>query len=173
MLSEKLISKIDSYQDFPKKGILFRDLSPILLDPKLLDELISAITKYSFLSIVDAIVAIDARGFIFGSILAYKLKKPLVIARKKNKLPGTLFEKEYELEYGIDSLSIQKKSIEKFQKFVIIDDLLATGGTANCVGDILKGKGKEVLSLIVIVELSFLDGRAKLPFPVNSLITYD
>ena len=91
---------------------------------------------------------------------------------KKNKLPGKLFEKEYQLEYGIDSLSLQKKSIANFKKFVIVDDLLATGGTANCVGEILMSQGKEVLSLIVIVELISLHGRDNLSFPVNSLITY-
>lgn len=172
MLAEKLKSKIDSYQDFPKKGILFRDLSPILLDPKLLEELISEISKYSFLSLADAIVAIDARGFIYGSLLSYNLKKPLVIARKKNKLPGKLFEKEYQLEYGIDSLSLQKKSIANFKKFVIVDDLLATGGTAKCVGEILLEEGKEILSLIVIVELLSLKGRDNLKFPVHSQVTY-
>ena len=172
MLSEKLKSKIDSYKDFPKKGILFRDLSPILLDPPLLEELIKEISNYPFLLKADGIIAIDARGFIFGSLLAYKIKKPLIIARKKNKLPGKVIEKEYHLEYGNDSLSIQKKSLDGLNKFVIVDDLLATGGTARCVGDLLHEENKEILSLVVIVELISLNGRDHLNFPINSLVSY-
>ena len=172
MLTEKLKCKIDSYLDFPKKGILFRDLSPILLDPVLLNELITEISNYSFLENVDGIIAIDARGFIFGSLLAYKLGKPLIIARKKNKLPGELIEKEYQLEYGIDSLSIQKSSIECLNKFAIVDDLLATGGTAKCIGDILTEQKKEIISLIVVVELMSLKGRDNLSFPVYSQVKY-
>ena len=94
MLTEKLKNKIDSYEGFPKKGILFRDLSPILLEPKLLEELINEISKNTLLSLTDGIIAIDARGFVFGSLLAYKIKKPLILARKKKKLPGVLLEKE-------------------------------------------------------------------------------
>ena len=172
MLTEKLKRKIGVFQDFPKKGILFRDISPILLDSELLNELINSISNYPFLNSADGIVAIDARGFIFGSLLSYKLGKPLILARKSNKLPGKLFEKEYELEYGKDSLSIQKNSIAGLDKFVIVDDLLATGGTAKCVGEILLEQGKEILSLIVVVELINLKGRDNLKFPVHSQVTY-
>ena len=172
-LTEKFKNKIDSYQDFPKKGILFRDLSPLLKEPDLLEELIKKISKYPFLLNSDGIVAIDARGFIFGSLLAYEVKKPLIIARKKNKLPGKVLEKEYQLEYGNDSLSLQKNALEGLNKFVIVDDILASGGTAKCLGDLLKEQNKEILSLIVIVELVSLKGREKLDFPVNSIVTYD
>ena len=172
MLSEKLKNKIDSYPDFPKKGILFRDLSPLLKEPNLLEELIKNISEYPFLLNADGIIAIDARGFIFGSLLAYEVKKPLIIARKKNKLPGKVLEKEYQLEYGNDSLSIQEKALKGLNKFIIVDDLLATGGTAKCVGDILLEQNKEILSLIVIVELISLKGRDNLSFPVNSLVSY-
>ena len=173
MLSEKLKNKIDSYPDFPKKGILFRDLSPLLKEPNLLEELIKNISEYPFLLNADGIIAIDARGFIFGSLLAYEVKKPLIIARKKNKLPGKVLEKEYQLEYGNDSLSIQEKALKGLNKFIIVDDLLATGGTAKCVGDILLEQNKEILSLIVIVELISLKGRDNLSFPVNSLVSYN
>ena len=172
MLSEKLKKVVAAYPDFPKKGVLFRDVSPVLLDPDLLNELVAAISTYPFLLDAEGIVAIDARGFIFGSLLAYKLKKPLLIARKKNKLPGELIEKEYKLEYGLDSLSIQKNSLKGMKKFVIIDDLLATGGTAKCVGDLLKSEGKEILALIVIINLKFLKGEENLSFPVYSQLNY-
>ena len=172
MLSEKLKKKIIEYPDFPNKGILFRDVSPILKDPNLLDELINEISSYPPLKSTDGIVAIDARGFIFGSLLALKLKKPLIIARKRNKLPGKVIEKNYELEYGIDSLSIQESALVGLNNFVIVDDLLATGGTANCVGEILIGAGKKILSLVVIVELLSLSGRKNLKFPVYSQVSY-
>ncbi len=173
MLAEKLKNKIDSYEGFPEKGILFRDLSPILMDPNLLDELINEISKNIILESTDGIVAIDARGFIFGSLLAYKIKKPLILARKKNKLPGEVLEKEYQLEYGKDTLAIQKKSLKGLEKFVIVDDLLATGGTAKCVGDILLNENKKILSLIVIVELLALGGKDNLNFPVKSLLSFN
>ena len=171
MLSEKLKRTISNYPDFPKKGILFRDINPILADAELLNELIEKIASNSLLPLSDAIVAIDARGFIFGSIIAYKLKKPLILARK-NKLPGSLKEIEYDLEYGKDYLSIQKASLIGLEKFIIVDDLLATGGTAKCVSNILLSQNKKVLSLLVIIELSTLKGRENLPFPVFSEVQY-
>jgi len=172
MLSEKLKRTITNYPDFPKKGILFRDICPVLADVKLLHELIENISTNSYLTLCDAIVAIDARGFIFGSILAYKLGKPLILARKKNKLPGAIKEIEYDLEYGKDSLSVQKSALDGLDKFVMIDDLLATGGTAKCVAEILTSEKKQVLSLIVIVELLALKGRDNLSFPVFSELQY-
>ncbi len=172
MLSEKLKRTISDYPDFPKKGILFRDINPVLADTELLNELIEKIASNSFLPLSDAIVAIDARGFIFGSILAHKLRKPLILARKKNKLPGSLKEIEYDLEYGKDYLSIQKAALIGLEKFIIVDDLLATGGTAKCVGDILLSQNKEILSLVVIIELLSLKGRENLSFPVFSEVQY-
>ena len=116
----------------------------------------------------DAIVAIDSRGFIFGSAIANKLKKPLILARKKDKLPGLLIQKDYGLEYGQDSLSLQLSSISNFQKFVIVDDLLATGGTAKCIFDLLSSKNKTILGLHVVIELSALQGKKVLNCPVLS-----
>ena len=172
MLSEKLKRTISNYPDFPKEGILFRDICPVLADVKLLHELIESISANSSLTICDAIVAVDARGFIFGSILAYKLGKPLILARKKNKLPGAVKEIKYDLEYGKDSLSVQKSALVGLEKLVILDDLLATGGTAKCVAEIIMSQKKQVLSLIVIVELLALKGRDNLSFPVYSELQY-
>ena len=172
MLSERLKNCIKDYKDFPKKDIVFKDISPILSDPELFHDLIEKITTYSFFEDAEAIIAIDARGFIFGSAIAKTLKKPLILARKQNKLPGRIINGTYGLEYGVDSLSIQESAILPFNKFVIIDDLLATGGTAKCVQDMLKTKNKKILALSVIIELSFLNGSKNLDMPVYSEVQY-
>ena len=124
-----------------------------------------------FFKNADAIIAIDARGFIFGSALALQSSKPMIVARKPGKLPGDLVTREYDLEYGKNSLSIQNKALKKFNSFVIIDDLLATGGTVNCVSKLLQKEGKEITGFLTIVELKKLDGRSKLNFPVQSIIS--
>ena len=163
---------VKNYPDFPKKGILFRDIFPILSEPKIFSTLINQMINLSITKEAEAILAIDSRGFLFGSAMALLSSKPLIVARKPGKLPGKLIEKSYELEYGRNSLSIQKEAIVKFQSYVIVDDLLATGGTVDCVASILKDYGKEVTGLNVVVELSSLKGRGKLPFKVNSQIKY-
>ena len=172
MLSERLKNSIKNYPDFPKKGILFKDIMPILTNPELFSDLIEKLSSYSFYKNTDAIIAIDSRGFIFGSAIAKMIKKPLVLARKKNKLPGLVIERSYGLEYGNDKLCIQESAISSFKKFVIVDDLLATGGTAKCVIDMLKVKRKEILALSVVVELSFLEGSKNLDIPVISEVKY-
>ena len=115
---------------------------PILRNPDIFSELINEMSSSDVLRNSDAIIAIDARGFIFGSAIAFHLSKPLVLARKPGKLPGEIISKSYSLEYGANSLSIQEKSLSDYQTFFIIDDLLATGGTVNCVADIIHSKGK-------------------------------
>jgi adenine phosphoribosyltransferase len=172
MLSERLRNSIKDYPDFPKKDILFKDISPVIADPELFSDLIDKISTYSFFNEADAIVAIDARGFIFGSAIAKNIKKPLILARKRNKLPGLLLEKSYGLEYGNDSLSIQESAILPFHKFVIVDDLLATGGTAKSVIEMLKLKNKEILALSVIIELKSLEGAENLNIPVYSEVEF-
>ena len=116
----------------------------------------------------DAIVSIDARGFIFGAALSFELTKPIILARKPGKLPGALITKSYELEYGSNTLSIQKDSIQKFKSFAIVDDLLATGGTASCVSEILQEANKVVTGLSVFIELEKLNGRKNFNFNVDS-----
>ena len=116
----------------------------------------------------DAIIAIEARGFIFGSAIAFQSGKPMIVARKPNKLPGKLIMKKYNLEYGTSKLAIQQKSIERYQKFNIVDDLLATGGTAKCVSDLLISEGKDISGYSMVVELRSLNGRSKLVGPVKS-----
>lgn len=168
MLSERLKSKLKDYPDFPKKGIIFKDICPILTNPDLFNQLIDNMSKKNVYKNADAIIAVDSRGFIFGSAIAYQIKKPLLLARKKYKLPGEVITKKYGLEYGEDSLSIQLESISKFQSFVVVDDLLATGGTAKSIVDLLKSQNKKILGLHVVIELSKLQGSNSLDCQVIS-----
>ena len=170
---KNLESLIKTYNDFPKKGIAFKDILGITQDIEVFRELILKMSSNEVIKNSEAIISIEARGFIFGSAISLQASKPMIVARKPGKLPGALVQENYSLEYGKNSLSIQKGALKKFKSFAIIDDLLATGGTANCVGEILKSQGKEILSLIVIVELTSLNGRDNLSFPVSSLIKYE
>ena len=172
MLSERLKNTIKDYPDFPKKGIIFKDICPIIADEKLFSELIEKISNYSIFKKTDAIIAIDARGFLTGSAIALSTNKPLILARKKNKLPGSLIESRYGLEYGEDTLCIQESSIKPYKKFAVVDDLLATGGTAKCIVDMLKNKNKEILGLSVIIELTELKGKELVGVPVFSEVKY-
>ena len=118
----------------------------------------------------EAIISIEARGFIFGSAISLQASKPMIVARKPGKLPGDLVQENYTLEYGSNSLSIQKEALERFNNYAIVDDLLATGGTAGCVNNLLKNNGKKLTGLITVVELIELNGRSKLNFPIESMI---
>ena len=172
MNNNKLKSVIDSYEDFPQEGIVFRDVLPILRNPDIFSDLINKMASSDILRDSDAIIAIDARGFIFGTAIALQLSKPLVVARKPGKLPGEIISKSYNLEYGSNSLSIQAKSLSDYQSFFIIDDLLATGGTVNCVADIINSQGKIITGLSVVIELKDLNAKSKFNFPVESQIIY-
>ena len=173
MLQDEIKKTIKDYPNFPKEGIIFKDILPIFENPQLFQKLILAISKNEIFKKTDAIIAIDARGFLLGSAIALKTSKPLILARKPGKLPGELITEEYQLEYGTNSLSIQKNAIRNFNKFVIVDDLLATGGTVNCVSNLLTKNKKIILGLSVLIELKFLKGRNKLNFPVESLLSFD
>ena len=168
LFEEKLLNLFGSYKDFPKPGIVFCDILPVLRDRDIFAELIESMVKSDSLSNSDAIVAIDARGFIFGTAIAIETKKPLICARKPGKLPGELITSTYKLEYGENTLCLQKDSIKNYQSFEIIDDLLATGGTAACVEKMLINQGKKVNGLSIVVELKELNGRENLGCKVNS-----
>ena len=161
---------ITEHKDFPKKGILFKDLLPILQHPDVFSDLIEMMSSYEIFNGTEAIIAIDARGFIFGTAISIKLSKPMIVARKPGKLPGDLFQENYSLEYGENSLSIQKLALKKFDSYVIVDDLLATGGTVDSVARILLKSGKKITGLLTIMELLELNGRSKLDFPVESIL---
>ena len=169
---KKLSDLIETHIDFPKKGIEFKDVLGIMQEPNIFNELIVKMASSEIIKNAEAIIAIDARGFIFGSAISIKASKPMIVARKPGKLPGELFKEEYSLEYGENSLSVQKKALEKYSSFAIVDDLLATGGTVNCVSNILKNNQKEITGLLIVVELLNLKGRFRLDFPVESSLVF-
>ena len=172
MLSNQLREVIKTYPDFPKEGILFRDMLPIFSNPKIYSQLINEMTSDSIFKQCDAILAIDARGFLLGSSIALQACKPLILARKPGKLPGDLISQSYNLEYGSNSLSIQKDSLQDYKKFAIVDDLLATGGTVKCVSNILRSAGKEISGLSVVIEILELNGKTTFNFPTRSQVQY-
>jgi len=163
---------ISSYIDFPRKGIIFKDLLGIAQDPEAFKELIDSMSDNQIIKECDAIASIDARGFIFGSPIAINSAKPMVVLRKPGKLPGELISANYELEYGKTTLSIQKNSVKSFSNFAIVDDLLATGGTARCASSLLKSLGKKVTGLVVVAEIVKLNGRDKIDISVSSQVNF-
>ena len=163
---------IETYKDFPEKGIEYKDVLGIIQEPKIFKELISKMSSSQIIENAEAIISIDARGFIFGSAISLQASKPMIVARKPGKLPGELLEKNYNLEYGKNSLSIQKTALQKFNSYAIVDDLLATGGTVNCVSNLLENNHKKIEGLLIVVELLKLKGRRKMEFPVESFITF-
>ena len=171
-MSKNLKSLIKNYPDFPKKGIIFKDVLPILQKPDKFSELIKKMSSSEICQEAEAIISIDARGFIFGTALSFQTSKPMIVARKPGKLPGNLISKSYSLEYGENSLSIQNESLRNYNKYLIVDDLLATGGTVLCVANILKEQKKDIVGLSVVVELSELKARDKLSFPVESQLIF-
>jgi adenine phosphoribosyltransferase len=159
--------------DFPKPGILFRDITPLLADPKAFHMVIDAFVERFIGQSVDAIVAIESRGFIFGAPLASRLNTAFVPARKPGKLPADTLSVEYGLEYGRASLEVHKDALSAGANVVVIDDLLATGGTAAAAGELVLALGARVLAYAFVIELDALEGRGKLePVPVVSLLHF-
>ncbi|MCX7944411.1 MAG: adenine phosphoribosyltransferase [Deltaproteobacteria bacterium] len=148
--------------DFPKKGILFRDITPMLLEHKIFSSLVNEFVKRLKGKNIDKIVAIESRGFIFGGAIANKLGVGLAIVRKPGKLPFETIKETYNLEYGKDSLEIHKDAIKRGEKVVIFDDVLATGGTARATGKLVRRLGGEVFEYNFLIELSSLNGVKKL-----------
>ena len=167
---KNLESLIKTYNDFPQKGIAFKDVLGILQDNEVFSELILKMSSNDVIKNSEAIISIEARGFIFGSAISLQACKPMIVARKPGKLPGDLIQENYNLEYGKSSLSIQKGALEKFNSFAIVDDLLATGGTIKCVDNLIKKSGKEVSGCRTVIELLDLKGRKEIDFNVESII---
>ncbi len=167
---KEILEYISNYDDFPQKGISFKDLFGILREPNIFKGLINKMASSQEIQNSDAILAIEARGFICGSAIAFHSGKPMIVARKPNKLPGKLLMKKYDLEYGSNILTIQKESIEKYKRFSVVDDVLATGGTAKCVSDLMLSAGKEILGYSMVIEIASLNGRNNLMGPVNSQV---
>src|SRR5262245_52638365 len=172
--SDQLKKLIRGVPDFPKKGILFYDITTLLKDKLGFVTLIDALTEYYLEKQVDLVLGIEARGFIFGPALAYRLNAGFVPVRKPKKLPAETAKWTYDLEYGSDTLEIHRDAIQPGQRVIIVDDLLATGGTANATVQLVKSLGGEIAGLGFVVELDFLKGREKLaPYDVFALLHYD
>jgi adenine phosphoribosyltransferase len=171
---EQLKELIREVPDFPKAGINFYDITTLLKDPTGLEETVDALTEACRGMDIDTVIGIESRGFIFGAPLAYQLGVGFIPVRKPKKLPAETVSVSYELEYGQDSLEMHKDAVGNGHNVLIVDDLLATGGTAKAVVDLVEGVGGKVAGLLFVVELDFLKGRDKLKgHNVKSLINYD
>ena len=171
---EPLKRLIREVPDFPKPGILFYDITTLLKDKTGFATLIDALSENYLERKIDLVLGIEARGFIFGPALAYRLNAGFVPVRKPKKLPAETAKWTYELEYGTDTLEIHKDAIQAGQRVIIVDDLLATGGTATACAGLAKSLGADIAGLGFVVELDFLKGREKLQeHEVFSLLHYD
>jgi adenine phosphoribosyltransferase len=171
---EPLKKLIRTVPDFPKPGILFYDITTLLKDKAGFAQLIDALAQHYIGRTIDLVLGIEARGFIFGPALAYRLNAGFVPVRKPGKLPAPTARVTYDLEYGTDALEIHLDAIQPGQRVVLVDDLLATGGTMQATIQLVKQLGGEIAGLAFAVELDFLNGRAKFPdYDVFSLLHYD
>ncbi|XP_012234044.2 adenine phosphoribosyltransferase [Linepithema humile] len=168
-----LRNAINSYPDFPEPGINFRDIFGVFRNIAALKALKDLITEHiSFLE-VDLVVGLDSRGFLFGPMICMELDKPFLPIRKKGKLPGKVTQQKYMLEYGEATFEFQTDFVSEGAKVLIVDDLLATGGSMAAAVKLMKSAGADVIECLVIMELSLLKGRDKLEVPVHSFIQYD
>ncbi|MBF0620167.1 MAG: adenine phosphoribosyltransferase [Candidatus Omnitrophica bacterium] len=168
-----LKKSIRDIPDFPKKGILFKDITTLLKDKKALKASIDVLAKAVSKSKPKYIVGVESRGFIFGTALAYKMGIGFIPVRKKGKLPAKTRAVSYDLEYGQDTLEIHEDALKKGDRVVIVDDLLATGGTVEAVAKLVSASGAKIVNIAFIIELSFLNGRKKLgTYPVFSAVQY-
>jgi len=173
MEKNRLEKFIRDIPNFPKKGIIFKDITTLLNNPKAFRSAVDAMAQEFKNKKIDYVVSVEARGFIFGAPLAYKLNAGFVPVRKKGKLPARTKAVTYDLEYGTDTVEIHSDEIRKGARVLIVDDLLATGGTVGAVAKLLKGFGAKVVSVAFLIELNFLNGRKKLKgLPVSSIISY-
>ena len=173
-LREKFYGAIRDVPDFPEKGIVFKDITPLLLDPILLDAAVQQICDEFQNADVEKVMAIESRGFIFGAPVALRLGAGLVLARKAGKLPWKRHRVEYALEYGTDVIEVHVDSIAKGERVLVVDDVLATGGTAEAAGRVVEQAGGQLVGMAFLLELDFLHGRQKLEgIDVRALLSYD
>ncbi|GAA5116820.1 adenine phosphoribosyltransferase [Luteolibacter yonseiensis] len=172
-MSAALRSAIRDVVDFPKPGIIFKDITPVLADGKLFHEAISLLCDTTGGVRIDKVVGIDARGFIFAAAVADRLGAGFIPVRKKGKLPWKTHEASYSLEYGENVVELHQDAIRPGETILMVDDLLATGGTAAAAVELLETLGADLVGISVLIELGFLNGREKLArHTVNSIITY-
>ena len=168
-----LRDKIDEYSDFPKKGILFRDISPILKDPSAISYVIDEFSRCFHPNDVDVLAGIESRGFPLACALAIKYNKGMIMIRKQGKLPGQTKKLSYSIEYGKAIMEIQKRAIKKGQRVLICDDLLATGGTAKTAANLIEKIGGKVAGFAFLIELTNLNGIKKISnYKCESLVKY-
>src|SRR3954466_1323448 len=171
--AEEIAGAIRNVPDFPKAGIQFKDITPVLADARLFSGCIDLLTDGLKPGMVDAVVGIDARGFIFAAAAAVKLEAGFIPVRKKGKLPYQTHEQEYELEYGTATVAVHTDALKPGSRVLLIDDLLATGGTAAAAAALVQRFGAKILEISFLIELSFLHGRDKLKgHKVSSLVAY-
>lgn len=164
---------IRNIPDFPQPGVQFKDITPVLADPGLFAASIDLLSQRFQPGDVDSVIGIDARGFIFAAAVAYRLKAGFVPVRKKGKLPYQTFEQSYALEYGANTVAIHTDALKPGARVLLVDDLLATGGTAEAAAMLIERMNAEILELSFVIELSFLHGRDRLKrFPVRSLVVF-
>ena len=167
---DKIVGRI---QDFPKKGILFYDLMPVFQDPASFRALIAKMAAPYLSDSIKKVVGIEARGFILGAPIADRIGAGFVPVRKKGKLPGNVSALTYQLEYGTDTIEIQAGAIKPGEKVLLVDDLLATGGTARAAIDLIQKQGGEVICVSVAIELTGIGGRERIsPVPIKSILVY-
>ena len=162
MISQKIDLAIREVPDFPKPGINFKDITTLLLDPQLSSEIINAFIERLKDKKVDAIVGVESRGFLFGFLLANKMRIPFIPIRKVGKLPGETLTYKYDLEYGSSEVEVHKSDIKKGWNIVVHDDLLATGGTACAAAELMQELGAKVAAFSFVISLDFLNGNEKL-----------
>lgn len=168
----RLKDAVRDVPDFPKPGILFKDITPILNDGELFRLAIAGFVEAAQAAGAEKIVGIDARGFIFGGAVAHEMGIGFVPVRKKGKLPWQCESTSYSLEYGEATVEMHRDALQPGQKVVLVDDLLATGGTATAAAHLIRRLGAEVTEMVFLIELAFLDGKSRLGTPYRSLITY-
>ena len=174
MNTAELRTKIRDIKDFPTEGILFKDITTLLKDGPAWASVIDHLAAKYHTALVEVVVGVESRGFIFGGALAHQLKAGFVPVRERGKLPGPTIEEEYELEYGKDVLAIHEDAIRSGQKVLVVDDLLATGGTMAATLRLIERLGGKVVGTAFLIELAFLKGRERLRgYDVDALITYD
>ena len=169
-LAELITSRVRDIPDYPQRGVVFKDITPLLADGRALNAVVDALAEAH--GPVDKVAGIEARGFILAAPVAARIGAGFVPIRKKGKLPGTTFAQDYELEYGTATIEVLTDAFAPAERVLVIDDVLATGGTARATADLVQRTGAQVAGLAVLLELSFLNGRARLPgLPVSALLT--
>jgi len=171
MIEQKIKNAVNDIPDFPKPGILFKDITPILNQPILVGEIVEAFVQAHNNFKIDAIAAVESRGYYFGPLLSQKLQVPLIPVRKAGKLPGSVVSYSYDLEYGSATVEIQRNSINKNANVLVHDDLLATGGTAAAAAELILSQNANVIGFSFLVNLSFLNGKEKLKPYSNNIVS--